>query len=301
MSDFNESKIRQLDGGLLLIFRELLRRRRATDAADALGLSASAISHALARLRLLFDDPLFVRRPHGLEPTRRALALAPRLESLVALADAVMKSDAPFDPATSERRFLVAAPDFFIALVGARLVSVMRDEAPKASFYIQNLTAESAFGALKQGDIDFAVGRFSANRPGFELTSLYDDRYCVVARRGHPRFKRKITLDDYIACGHVFSYAPGDGGEGEDMAESKAIIGNAVVPRWQTVLSMIAACDAIATVPRKLAERYAEVFGLRILEADFVRSKLSLGILRRAGVEDAGVDWFAGRMRDAID
>jgi hypothetical protein len=72
MSDFNLNQIRRLDGGLLLVFRELLRTRRASAVAQRLGLSPSAISHALNRLRDLFGDPLFIRRPHGFEPTRRA-------------------------------------------------------------------------------------------------------------------------------------------------------------------------------------------------------------------------------------
>jgi DNA-binding transcriptional LysR family regulator len=301
MSDINEMKVRQLDGGLLLVFRELLRRRRATEAAQALGLSPSAISHALTRLRVLFDDPLFVRRPHGLEPTRRALALGPRLEALVGLADAAMKADAAFNPATSERRFHIAAPDFFIALVGAGLVTLMRKEAPKASFYMQSMTADAAFGALKQGDIDFAIGRFGAVRPGFEIAPLYEDRYCVVARRTHPRFKRRISVSEYASCGHVFSYAPGEGGESEDMTESKGTAANAIVPRWLTVLAMIATCDAIATVPRRLAERYADVFGLRILKADFVNTAVSLSVIRRSGAGDEGVDWFLKQVRRSVD
>ena len=301
MNDLNEMKIRQLDGGLLLVFRELLRRRRATEAARALGLSPSAISHALTRLRALFDDPLFVRRPHGLEPTRRAIALGPRLEALVGLADAAMRAEAAFTPATSERRFLFAAPDFFIALVGAKLVTLMREQAPKASFFMQSMTPDAAFGALKQGDIDIAIGRFSAARPGFEIAPLYEDRYCVVARRGHPRFKRRIGQREYASCGHVFSYAPGEGGELDDIAQSEGIAASAIVPRWETVLGMIAACDAIATVPRRLAERYADAFGLRILQAEFVSTKLSLSVTRRSGAEDEGVEWFLKQVRRAVD
>lgn len=300
MSDLNELKIRQLDGGLLLVFRELLRRRRATEAAKALGLSSSAISHALGRLRVLFDDPLFVRRPHGLEPTRRAISLGPRLEALVGLADAAMKADASFTPTTSERRFLVAAPDFFVALVGARLVTTMRKEAPRASFLIQSMTADAAFGALKQGDIDAAVGRFGAARPGFDIAPLYEDQYCVVARRGHPRFKRQISYREYTSSGHVFSYAPGEGGESEDVASATGTVANAIVPRWLTVLGMVADCDAIATVPQKLAQRFAGTFGLRILKAEFVNTKISLSALRRSGSVDEGVDWFLERVRQSL-
>ena len=92
-------QIRKLDGGLLLIFRELMaaparqRRRR------HLGLSPSAISHALARLRDLFGEPLFIRRSHGLEPTQRALELAPRIEQLLGQIDEIGSSESGFDPA----------------------------------------------------------------------------------------------------------------------------------------------------------------------------------------------------------
>ncbi|MFM8355316.1 MAG: LysR family transcriptional regulator [Gammaproteobacteria bacterium] len=77
MTDFSINKIRRLDGSLLLVLHELLRCRNGTLAADRLSLSPSAVSHGLTRLRELFGDPLFVRKPHGLEPTQRALEIDP--------------------------------------------------------------------------------------------------------------------------------------------------------------------------------------------------------------------------------
>src|SRR5262245_36822868 len=139
MSDLDASKIRRLDGGLLLVFHELLRRRRATEVAEVLGLSSSAVNHALTRLRDLLDDHLFIRRPHGLEPTRRALALQPQIEALLDLTDKTLRKEAKFDPKATKRMFRVAAPDFFIALIGARLVQQLRAEAPDASVMLDNL------------------------------------------------------------------------------------------------------------------------------------------------------------------
>src|SRR5882724_6567025 len=105
MSDIDLNDIRRLDGNLLLVFRELSRTRRTTEAARRLGITQSTVSHALARLRDLFADPLFVRRSHGLEPTRRALELAPRVDALIDMAGAVIGREGRFDPARSERRF----------------------------------------------------------------------------------------------------------------------------------------------------------------------------------------------------
>ena len=110
MSDIDVNNIRRLDGGLLLVFRGLLRRRQTTAVALELGLSQSAVSHALTRLRDLFEDPLFIRRPHGLEPTRRALELAPRVDALIDLARETLEREGIFDPARSTRRFTLGAP-----------------------------------------------------------------------------------------------------------------------------------------------------------------------------------------------
>src|SRR5262245_1641230 len=154
MRDIDINHIRRLDGNLLLVFRELARTRRTTMAARRLGITQSTVSHALARLRDLFADPLFVRRPHGLEPTRRALELAPRIDALIDMAGAVIGREGGFDPARSQRRFRVAAAEFVIALIGARLVETFRREAPRASFEIEFLRGGATLDLLRQGEID---------------------------------------------------------------------------------------------------------------------------------------------------
>src|SRR5947209_20555192 len=121
MSEFDLNQIRRLDGGLLLVFRELLRTGRASTVAQRLGLSPSAISHALNRLRELFDDPLFIRRPHGFEPTRRAEELGPQVEALIELTARTQTRDLGFDPQLSKRAFRFVAPEFVTALIGAEL------------------------------------------------------------------------------------------------------------------------------------------------------------------------------------
>jgi DNA-binding transcriptional LysR family regulator len=153
---------------------------------------------------------------------------------------------------------------------------------------------------MKRGEIDLAVGRFGAARPGFVIEPLYEDRYCVVARKGHPIFKRRISRTQYLDAGHIFSWSPGEGGEGEDVMTGSKLRTVAVVPRWLTVLTMVAACDAIGTVPRRLAERQAGVLGLQILQAPFVGNSVAVSVARRAGVKDVGTNWFLALLRSAI-
>lgn len=301
MADFDFNHVRRLDGGLLLVFRELLRRRKAAEVAEVLGLSPSAISHALARLRDLFGDPLFVRKPHGLIPTRRALELEPQVEALLRLAGATLGERGGFDPAASSRIFQIAAPEFVTDLIGARLVSALREQAPGVAFNVSYLRQDRALEALRRGEIDLALGRLAPDLGGFESEVLYEDHYCVAARQGHPTIRGAIDLATYAAIGHVYATAPSEtAGDGRTMPDRQLITASAAVPQWMTALIMVASSDAIATCPRRLAERHAPMLGLQVLDTPFEPLRFAIAAVRRAGGEDQGVEWFLDQVRRAV-
>jgi DNA-binding transcriptional LysR family regulator len=295
MSDFDVNQVRRLDGGLLLVFRELLRRQRASEVARTLGLTPSAVSHALTRLRDLFEDPLFIRRPHGLEPTRRALELGPRIEALLEMAGQALSPSGGFEPARSQRRFNLAAAEFVTALIGGPLINAMRAEAPEVSFVVSQAGQGEVMDALRRGEIDLALGRFGGLAAGLVAEPLFSDRYCVVARRDHPRFQAVISEYDYVNAGHVFAYSPSE--TGDDPPTKMAMI--AAVPGWLTALSLVAATDALATCSERLALRHAERLGLQILTPPFEMWPFDIQAVRREGA-DPGVDWFLGLVRAAV-
>ena len=297
MSDIDKNKLRRLDGGLLLVFRELLREGRASRAADKLGLSQPAISHALGRLRNLFDDPLFVRRPHGFEPTRRALELGPQVEALITLADTALNPDAKFDPAKTTRLFRFGAPEFVIALIGGALINRLKAAAPHATFAVGHGSEEEVFRALRTGEGDFALGRFGAARPGYIVEPFFEDHYCVVARRGHPRVNGAVDDAGWRDIGHVFAYNPSE--TADDDSEARVRM-TAAVPGWLTALLLVASTDSIATVPRRLAERHADMLGLQVLDMPFPPNAITVSVMRRTGISDPGVDWFLDQVRAVI-
>jgi DNA-binding transcriptional LysR family regulator len=299
MSEFDLNQIRRLDGGLLLVFRELLRTRRASAVAERLGLSPSAISHALTRLRDLFDDPLFVRRPHGFEPTRRAEELGPQVEALIELTHRTLSKDSGFDPATSTRNFRFIAPEFVTALIGADLINRLTVSAPEVTFGIGFAGEEDAFRALRKGEVEFALGRFGAPRPGFTVELLFTDAYCVAARRDHPQLKGAITEAQWQQTGHIYAWSASEVGldTGPEHVRVKSL---AAVPHWLTALSMAASTDGLVTCPRRLAERHAERLGLQVLDMPFPPNRISVSVMRRSGVSDAGADWFLGEVRAAV-
>lgn len=299
MSEFDFNQIRRLDGGLLLVFRELLRTRRAGATAERLGLSPSAISHALNRLRDLFDDPLFIRRPHGFEPTRRAEELGPQVEALIELTGRTLTRDPGFDPAKSTRYFRFAAPEFVTALIGADLINRLREAAPRTSFTVSFQGEEDAFRALRKGEIEFALGRFGAARPGYSMEPLFEDHYCVAARIGHPRIRGSIDEETWRRTGHIFASAPSETAREPD-AEVLDIKHLASVPQWMTALTLAASTDGIVTCSRRLAERHAPKLGLQVLDLPFPPDAIKVSVVRRTGARDAGVDWFLSQVSAAV-
>jgi DNA-binding transcriptional LysR family regulator len=298
MKDIDLNNIRRVDGGLLLVFRGLLRLRRTTAVGRELGLSQSAVSHALARLRDLFDDPLFLRRPHGLEPTRRALELSPRIDVLLDQLDATLRRRDAFDPARSTRRFAVSVPEFIAALMGADLVNAFRKRAPHAQIGLDYHAPARALEELRRGRIDIALGRFGQLPIEFVSETIYRDKYCVAARRKHPVLKGRITEQQYNRIGHVFAYSESEAGS--DTTETPEIAYTAAVPGWLAVLMIVARSDAIATCPRKLAERQARLLDLQVIKPPFEPYAIEVAAVRRAGGSDAGIDWLLARIRDAV-
>jgi len=301
MSDIDKADIRKLDGNLLLVFRELARTRRTTEAARRLRVTQSTVSHALARLRDLFGDPLFVRRPHGLEPTQRALELAPRIDGLIDMAGAVMTREG-FDPALSERRFRLAAPEFVAALIGGPLVQTFRREAPHASFAMDFLLGADAIDTLRRGEVDLALGQFPDLPAGLEAEILYRDRFCIVACKRHPKIKGAVDKRTFASLPNIFASPSGATSIANTAIPSPSTVSTvAMVPRWLIALAMVSASDAIATCPRRLAERMAGRLGLQIIDADFAGPRFEVWAVRRAGHADAGIDWLAGAVGGAAD
>jgi DNA-binding transcriptional LysR family regulator len=313
MIEYDQTQIRRVDGGLLLIFRELLIRRRASEVAQHLGLSPSAISHALGRLRELFGDPLFIRRSHGLEPTRRALELAPRIDALIDLIGATVSAGGDFDPAMSRRRFGIACPEDVASLIGDRLVETFRHEAPRATFATRWAILDRALRAVRRGEVDVALGVFGQIPSGLVARPLYEDEYCVIARRDHPRIHGAIDLATYGRAGHLFVGNP-DGALADDAPIDREVMDvtygelpgpdrvrtHGYVSQWETAMLIVSRGDVLADCPRRLAERFADQLGLQVLDPPFPPFRFTIQAVHRAQSHDPGLDWLLGRLDDAV-
>jgi DNA-binding transcriptional LysR family regulator len=184
-----------IDLNLLRVFDVLFDECNVTRAAARLFLSQSAVSHALARLRDVLGDPLFVRIPSGLQPTSRAHQLAPRLR--VALAEIRNVVAIPlFDPAKIRQRSVISAGSYFCTLVVPDLIALARKSAPGITLQIVNTSADLA-QALDQQQIDIALGAFDRVPPRLRSEVLFHDEKAWAIVSHHPLAKQPWDLPPF--------------------------------------------------------------------------------------------------------
>jgi len=265
MTDFSNSELRRLDLTLLLVFLGLLRLRKAAGVAAELHLTQSAVSQGLRRLRDIFGDPLFLRRPHGMEPTATALALEPALRTAVEALRGALGAARTFDPAAASGIVRIAALDAAQSVVVPPLARRLAGEAPGLRLSVLPLARGEAVAALIDGRVDLSLG-FIWERP--EMVSaelLYEENYRVAGRRDMLPEAPYVSLDAYCATDHVL-IAPGGDMRGviddhlQAIGRSRRVVLG--LPAFLPALAAVAASGALVTLPARVAEAFAGGFGL---------------------------------------
>src|SRR5215471_6532961 len=191
------------------LIAELLQLRKLSAAAAQVGLSQSAASHALARLRKRVGDPLFTRSAGAFHPTpygeRLGIAAREALDVLIA----GIASNRPFDPRTTTRRFTLYANDVGQMVLLPRLLAFLKKEAPGATVRTSPIPLENPGAALVSGDVDAAVGFFDNLTTGFRQSLLFRERYVCAVRANHPKFRTGMTLDAFKSSEHAMADATG--------------------------------------------------------------------------------------------
>lgn len=255
-----------VDLNLLRALDALLGERHVTRAAARLGLSQSAASHALARLRELLGDPLLVRGPGGaLLPTARADELAPVVHRALAELAAVWRG-AAFDPATAPRTFTLGAGDFAELVLLPGLVARVGAAGPRVDLFVKPVP-DDVPGALARGEVDavLAPARPRDLTGGCFQRHLFDEEFTCAVRAGHPAATGRLTLDRFCALDHLL-VAP-RGTRGSFVDDALAVRGRTrrvavAVPHFLVVPHILAATDLIVTIGARIIAAYAASHGL---------------------------------------
>lgn len=265
MSELSNSELRRLDLTLLLVFLGLIRHRKAASVALELGLTQSAISQALRRLREVFGDDLFLRRPHGMEPTATAIALqAPIAEAVNALRGA-LGATRSFDPATASGVVRVAALHAEQAVLIPTFFAQLRLLAPRLTFSILPTGRSEAVQALKDDRADLALGFFRDIPNTCSGDVIYTEDYLVAGRPDILIGAPDMSLDAYCAADHLLT-APGGGNRGV-VDDHLAKIGRKrrvllSFPAFLPALAASAESGTLLTLPSRVAAQFAHKFGL---------------------------------------
>jgi DNA-binding transcriptional LysR family regulator len=296
MSDFDEMKLRRLDLTVMLVFLGLMEHRKALTVARRMGLTQSSISHALRRLRDLFGDELFLRRPHGLEPTDVAVALEPQIRRAVEVLDAALTPVRDFHPATARGTVTLACLDYEQATLLPDLLARIDREAPGLKVLTRSLGREGARAALAEGAIDLALGFFWEEDSATLTKSLFSDGYCVALRQDHPLAEGTMTRERYLSARHLL-VAPGGSPVGivDRVLEAEGLARDVRVslPLFFPALAMLSRSDLIATLPHRLVAAFAPRFGLVARRVPFEVRPYRVMSARHARAAKSGLlDWI---------
>jgi DNA-binding transcriptional LysR family regulator len=181
-----------VDLNLLQTFHVLHAEGSVTRAAVRLGVSQPTVSHALKRLRVLYNDPLFVRTQRGVAPTAKADRLAEAVRHALHVLEVAIQEGVRYDPAASDRIFRLHMSDIGETIFLPRLMQALAVRAPNVRIETLQLDEGDIGPALESGRIDLAVGYIPVLAE-FERTPLLSEHYVVLMRAGHPLARRAPT------------------------------------------------------------------------------------------------------------
>lgn len=268
--------IEDFDLNLLPVFEAVMSTGNVSRAAERTGLSQPAVSHALSRLRLALKDPLFVRAPGGVRPTARAEHFARFVGAALRSLDVALQESDRFDAATSERRFTLYMSDLASGDFLPRLMTELQQRAPGLRLEVQQLAPDAIAPALDDGRLDLAFG-FLPQLGNGHSQLLFDERYVVLLREGHPlagRIRGRDSLDalDFIL---VQSHTEPAKALGRLGLESRIRL---TIPHFAVVPPLLKATDLAVIIPRRPALAYAAQGGLAVFEADLGLPPMQIAI-----------------------
>lgn len=266
---------RRVDLNLMVVFDAVYRARNLSTAGQILGLSQPAMSHALARLRSLVKDPLFVRLPRGLQPTPYADAIAAAVAQGLGTIRGVF-TETGFDPATSKRVFRIAMTDIGEHNLLPNICAHLAMHAPGVGIETVQPNIKELRDALAMGDIDLAAGVIPEFGTGFHHQTIARNSYVCMVRESHPTIRHTLTLKLFREARHVLvnSQASTATGHAEDIeravrkaaGKEKIAVRNA---HYLALPALIMSTDLVATIPGGLAVSLREKVKVRLFPPPF--------------------------------
>ncbi len=293
----NDATLRKIDLNLLLAFSVLMQERNVSRAAERLLLGQPGLSAALKRLREALNDELFVRVGRGLQPTPRALSIAPVIEEALTCIEKAIRPPAAFEPASYEGEFRISMCDNLETAFFGPLAARLRRLAPGAKLIGVASEKREAAKLLDDGAYDFSVAVHDEPASWHVREPLFEQCSMSIYDPTQLHLKAPLGLADFVANPHItIAYDSDAAATTLDIA--LAHIGQkrtvaASVPRFSALPTALKAMPSIATVPEAIARCMAQLHGLAIarLPFDIPADPVSM-LYRRVDQADGRAVWF---------
>jgi DNA-binding transcriptional LysR family regulator len=286
---------------LLVVFDMLMQEQNVTRASRRLGLTQSATSNALNRLRHHLRDPLFLKGAKGMEPTARALELAgPVAQALRQLG--VVLDPPVFPPGSTEWTFQMAISDHVSLVVLPHLAERMQTAAPGLDLRLTPKTLRTLPAMLDSGEVDLALGYNPELPSRFRTEALFDDSYVCLMRKGHPLAKGPLTLDRFAGAKHLLVRPSGESTSLVDALLAKRKIRRRVTMTVNQLLSaffLVESSDLVTTIFRSAADYCLKRASFRIVMRPLPLDAVPITMVWHAGTTDHPAhQWMRSQLLD---
>jgi DNA-binding transcriptional LysR family regulator len=267
--------LRNFDLNLLTVFDSIMTERSLSRAAEKLGMSQPAMSNALARLRAALDDQLFVRTARGMAPTPRARLLARPVRQALDLVQAGLRTRSPgetFDASSSTRSFVIAVEDYGETVIMPRFMDWLMQTSPGVKIRVRSEPGKSLFRKLREGRIALATRHGHPNDSELQVQHLLDDEFVSMVRHDHPTVGDTLSLEQYLSLPHVVFGRLGRKGIRNSLVDTELRrlgVKRKIalqVPGFQSMPVIVRNTNFICTMPRRMAQIYADYFQLKKLK-----------------------------------
>ncbi|MDR3440499.1 LysR family transcriptional regulator [Telmatospirillum sp.] len=255
------------DLNLLTVFDAVMQERSVTRAGKRVGLSQPAMSHALNRLRHMLKDDLFVRTPSGMVPTPLAEMLAQPLRN--ALAEmAIVLEPARFDPASSDKRFVLGVNNYVAVVIAPQLVAKVMAVAPNVFLDLRPSGTLDVADRLDHGDLDLTLGGTHNLGERFVTAPLLDESFVMVMRHGHPAASDSLSAESVAAFPHLEVSSSGDDTSFFDRWFDEQGLTRRITLRapYLSAAQILVRSDLVATLSRRIAQEFVRNHPLQICE-----------------------------------
>lgn len=264
----NAMHIDKLEFTQLRLLDAISKTRRITLAADLVGVTQSAASHSLGRLRQELQDPIFVRTSQGMEPTPYGETLCAAISEALQLIHAGLEGKKLFDPKTSTHTFTIYMSEAGQIELLPGLLQYLRLHAPGISIHVERLPEKSQNQALESGYVDLAVGHITTMTNGFYQRQLFQEEYVCIADPNNPLFENGMTLEAYIKAKHGLANSSGMAHWLLDqhlLQQNIVRQTHLIVPEFLALPFLIPGSELVVTMPGRVAKKFAKIIPLRVM------------------------------------